>query len=87
MLIKTRFMVTDGIPVGAGLASNRRVFDWTWTNLLNWKHALNANNDFYFEIMGGYESQYYNNYFLQAGGQVFPANLHLKIPRLLRLHR
>jgi len=63
---------------GAGLASNRRVFDWTWTNLLNWKHALNANNDFYVEIMGGYESQYYNNYFLQAGGQVFPANLHLK---------
>ncbi|MEP6683142.1 MAG: TonB-dependent receptor [Parafilimonas sp.] len=63
---------------GLGLASNRRVFDWTWTNLLDFKHALNADKDFYFDIYGGYESQYYNNYVLQAGAQVFPGVLRLK---------
>ena len=69
----------DGYSVGgAGYASNRRVFDWTWSNLLNFKHSLNADGDFYFEIMGGYESQYYNNYLMQANGQVFPYNLKLR---------
>ncbi|MEP6465014.1 MAG: SusC/RagA family TonB-linked outer membrane protein, partial [Parafilimonas sp.] len=69
----------DGeISGGFGQASNRRVFDWTWTNLLDFKHALNADKDFYFDIYGGYESQYYNNYLLQASAQVFPGVLRLK---------
>lgn len=68
----------DGFSVGgAGYASNRRVFDWTWSNLLNYKHELNSAGDVYFEVMGGYESQYYNNYLMQANGQVFPNNLKL----------
>jgi TonB-linked SusC/RagA family outer membrane protein len=63
---------------GDAFASNRRVFDWTWTNLVDYKHALNAEKDFYFDVYAGYESQYYSNYLLQAGGQVFPGNLNLK---------
>ena len=63
---------------GYGQSTNRRVFDWTWTNLLDFKHALNAEKDFYFDVYAGYESQYYNNYFLQSAGQVFPEDLRLK---------
>ncbi|HYK47838.1 MAG TPA: TonB-dependent receptor [Parafilimonas sp.] len=63
---------------GLAFATNRRVFDWTWTNLLDFRHALNQEKDFYFDVMGGYESQYYNNFFMQAGGQNFPGDLRLK---------
>ncbi|MBV9961943.1 MAG: TonB-dependent receptor [Parafilimonas sp.] len=63
---------------GYGQATNRRVFDWTWTNLLDFKHALNAEKDFYFDVYAGYESQYYNNYFINTAGQVFPEDLRLK---------
>jgi TonB-linked SusC/RagA family outer membrane protein len=71
----------DGFSTqGYVAASNRRVFDWTWTNLLDFKHALNKNGDFYFDIYGGYESQFYNNYFLEADAQNFPKLMQLKYP-------
>jgi TonB-linked SusC/RagA family outer membrane protein len=63
---------------GLGIATNRRVFDWTWTNLLDYRHALNTEKDFYFDVMGGYESQYYSNYLLTTTGQVFPGLLNLQ---------
>jgi TonB-linked SusC/RagA family outer membrane protein len=65
---------------GYATASNRRVFDYTWTNLLDFKHALNKDKDFYFDIYGGYESQYYNNYFLEADAQNFPKLIELRYP-------
>ncbi len=57
---------------GLATSSNRRVFDYTWTNLLDFKHSLNKDKDFYFDIYAGYESQFYDNYFLEAEAQNFP---------------
>ncbi len=69
----------DGYSLqGYATSSNRRVFDYTWTNLLDFKHALNKDGDFYFDIYGGYESQFYDNYFLEADAQNFP--------KLMQLH-
>jgi TonB-linked SusC/RagA family outer membrane protein len=69
----------DGFSTqGYAVASNRRVFDWTWTNLLDYKHGLNKNGDIYFDIYGGYESQFYNNYFLEADAQNFPKLMQLR---------
>lgn len=69
----------DGQTTGGnGFASNRQVFDWTFTNLLDYRQGLNADRDIYFDIYAGYESQYYRNYLMQAGGQVFPGDLRLK---------
>ncbi len=63
---------------GDGFSSFRRVFDWTWTNLLNYKLNLNSVQDIYLNFQAGQESQKYNNYLLQAGGQGFPGTLALK---------
>lgn len=63
---------------GFGIASNRRVFDWTWSNVLDYKQALNKDGDIYIDLLGGVESQYYNNYLLQSQAQVFPGILNLR---------
>ncbi len=63
---------------GDGTSSFRRVFDWTWTNLLNYKLNLNAAQDIYVNLQAGQESQKFKDYILQASGQGFPGTLALK---------
>ncbi len=63
---------------GDGFSSYRRVYDWTLTNLLDYKIDLNDAKDVYLNLQAGQESQQYKNYLLQAGGQGFPGTLQLK---------
>ncbi len=69
----------DGFAFGGnGFSSYRRIFNWTWTNLLDYRLNLNRDGDMYVNLQLGQESQKLNNYLLQAGGQGFPGTLQLK---------
>ena len=57
---------------GYAFASNRQTFDWTWSNLLDYKANLNASKDFYVDVMAGEESYKYNNYQVVAQGNGMP---------------
>ncbi|MBS1663980.1 MAG: TonB-dependent receptor [Bacteroidetes bacterium] len=63
---------------GDGFSSYKRIYDWTWTNFLDYRQTLNRDKDIYFDVKAGYESQQVNQYLLQAGGQTFPQTLQLK---------
>ena len=63
---------------GDAFSVYRRIFDWTWSNLLDYRINLIEDKDFYLNLQLGQESQKFNNYILQAGGQGFPATLALK---------
>ena len=63
---------------GDGFSAYRKVFDWTWTNLLDYRLNINHAQDIYVNIQLGQESQKQNRYLLQAGGQGFPGTLQLK---------
>lgn len=65
----------DGYPNGDAFASYRRITDYTWSNFADLKHTIN--NDLYFDVKAGFESQYLKNYLMQAGAQQFPQNLQL----------
>ena len=69
----------DGFATGgAAYAYYKRVFDYTWSNYLDFRGNLNHNKDVYFDIKAGYEAQSQNNYLLNAGGTNFPKILALK---------
>ena len=69
----------DGYAYGGdAFSSYHRIFDWTWTNLLNYNANLNKAQDLTLNLQLGQEAQKSNNYWLQAGGQGFPGTLALK---------
>ena len=69
----------DGFATGGGAyAYYKRVFDYTWSNYLDFRGNLNKNKDVYFDIKAGYEAQSQQNYLLNAGGTNFPKILALK---------
>jgi TonB-linked SusC/RagA family outer membrane protein len=69
----------DGAAYGGdAFSAYHRVFDWTWTNLLDYRVGLNQAKDINLNLQLGQESQKLNSYLLQAGGQGFPGTLALK---------
>ena len=69
----------DGYSNGGSATSDySRVFDYTWSNFLDFKQTLNADKDFYFDLKPGYEASQYNLYNLQASGSVFPLTRQLQ---------
>ena len=63
----------DGYPLGYGVATDRRIFDWTWTNQVNYRANLNPAKDFYLDLLAGTEAYNLNDYTIQAQGQNFPS--------------
>ena len=57
---------------GSGYAYYTRYFNWTWTNLAEYRLNLNGAKDFYADVKVGYEAQKSNGYFISAGGTTFP---------------
>ena len=69
----------DGYGDGGDAASNyNRVFDYTWSNFLDWKQKINTDGDEYIDLKGGIEAYDAKFYTLQAGGHSFPQTLALK---------
>jgi TonB-linked SusC/RagA family outer membrane protein len=68
----------DGFPKGAATSTYTRVFDYTWSNFVDWKQKLNADGDIYFDLKGGVEAYDYKYYQLQASGNNFPQTMALK---------
>ena len=64
----------DGFPLGYGAATDRKIFDWTWTNQFNYRANLNQAKDFYLDLLAGTEAYNLNDYSIQAQGQNFPNN-------------
>ncbi len=63
---------------GDGFASDRKYYNWTWSNYFDLKKNINKSGDIYFNFKLGYEAQAYKDYLLQAGGQTFPKTLELQ---------
>ncbi|HEV9038755.1 MAG TPA: TonB-dependent receptor, partial [Puia sp.] len=63
----------DGYPLGYGIATDRKIFDWTWTNQVNYRANLNQDKDFYLDLLAGTEAYNLNDYSIQAQGQNFPS--------------
>lgn len=59
---------------GNAYAYYTRYFNWTWTNLADYKWDFNATKDFYANLKVGYETQRSNAYLMNAGGQNFPGS-------------
>ena len=69
----------DGYAAGGDASSNyNRIFDYTWSNFVDWKQKANADGDEYFDLKGGIEAFDEKNYSLNAGGHSFPQTLALK---------
>jgi TonB-linked SusC/RagA family outer membrane protein len=68
----------DGYPSGLGQANDRKIFDWTWTNQLNYHVDLNASKDFYVNLLGGTEAYALTNNQSQFWGANFPGTLALQ---------
>ncbi|HXS58812.1 MAG TPA: TonB-dependent receptor [Hanamia sp.] len=67
----------DGFPGGNGYGFDRKIFDWTWTNLLNYRVNLKS-NDFYVDLLGGTEAYALTNNLSQFWGSNFPSTLALQ---------
>jgi TonB-linked SusC/RagA family outer membrane protein len=63
----------DGNPLGYGDATIRKVFDWTWTNQLNYRANLNQAKDVYVDLLAGTEAYNLSDYSVSAQGQNFPS--------------
>jgi TonB-linked SusC/RagA family outer membrane protein len=63
-------------PYGSAASSYERIFDWTWTNLADYRQHLTP--DIYFDVKLGYEAYAQNVNVLQAIGHEFPDNLSLQ---------
>jgi TonB-linked SusC/RagA family outer membrane protein len=59
---------TDGLAVSA----YTRVFNWIWTNTLEYKANLNKDKDISLDAKAGYESNLYKYYSLSASNTVLP---------------
>jgi len=57
---------------GAAYAYYTRYFNWTWTNLAEYRLNLNSAQDFYLDVKAGYEAQKSKGYFISAYGEGFP---------------
>jgi TonB-linked SusC/RagA family outer membrane protein len=69
----------DGQATNGFATSNyKRIYDYTWSNFVDFRQALNKNKDFNFDFKAGVESYAQNVYLLQAQGQAFPQTLLLK---------
>lgn len=69
----------DGYANGGTASSDySRVFNYTWSNFVDFKQGLNADKDVYFDLKPGYEARQYNLYTLQASGSVFPKTRQLE---------
>ncbi len=55
-----------------------RIFNWTWSNFLDFKQTINKAKDMYFDLKVGQESSQNKYYTLNAQGQAFPATLALQ---------
>ena len=63
----------DGRTANGGKYSYyTRYFNWTWTNLAEYRLNLNASRDFYLDLKGGYEAQKSTGYLLSLYGVGFP---------------
>lgn len=51
-----------------------RYFNWTWTNLLNYRQNFTSTGDFYGNLRVGYETQASRGYFTSLQGKGFPLN-------------
>ena len=69
----------DGFAAhGDAFAYYKRVFDYTFTNYLDYRGNLNQNKDVYFDLKAGYEAQSQKTYLLNAAGQNFPSTFDLQ---------
>ena len=57
---------------GSAFAYYTRYFNWTWTNLAEYRLNLNKEQDVYVDLKVGYEAQKSNGYFVTAYGEGFP---------------
>lgn len=57
---------------GSASSYYTRYFNWTWTNLAEYRVDLNGARDFYADIKAGYEAQKSTGYFISAAGSTFP---------------
>lgn len=62
---------------GLGQANIRTIYDWTWTNQLNYRLNLNKAQDMYVDLLGGTEAYSLNDNNLAASGSNFPSTLAL----------
>lgn len=63
---------------GLGQAFDRKLFDWTWSNQLNYRLNLTGAKDFYLDLLAGTEAYNLSDNSLQASGSNFPATLALQ---------
>ena len=63
---------------GLGQANDRKIFDWTWTNQLNYRLNLNRDKDFYADLLGGVEAYALTNNQVNFNGSGFPTTLALQ---------
>ncbi len=61
---------------GSDNTTYQRIFDWTWTNIFDYK--LDIVPGIYFDVKAGYEAYNQNDYILQAIGIGFPTNVSLQ---------
>ena len=57
---------------GDGTAYYTRIFDWTWTNQLNYRLNVTQNKDVYVDLLGGTEAYRLTNNLLEAAAKNFP---------------
>ncbi|MFT4203485.1 MAG: SusC/RagA family TonB-linked outer membrane protein [Chitinophagaceae bacterium] len=60
---------------GAGYAYDTKVFNYTWTNLFNYKLDLNEAHDVTLDLTAGEEAYKHNYNTLSASGNVLPQNM------------
>ena len=69
----------DGYAAGGDAFSNyNRIFDYTWSNFVDWKQKVNVDGDEYFDLKGGIEAYDLKSYSINAGGHSFPQTLAVK---------
>jgi TonB-linked SusC/RagA family outer membrane protein len=69
---------SDPSAAGQAYSVYTRIYDWTWSNFVDFKQNLSKDGTFYFDLKPGYEAYEYNNYNLQAGAKGFPQTFDLK---------
>lgn len=65
---------------GRAYAYYTRLFNWVWTNTVDYRQHLNADRSFYADLKVGYESQKSKRYGISAMGEGFPPTTELRLP-------
>jgi TonB-linked SusC/RagA family outer membrane protein len=68
----------DGYPGGFGYAFDTKIFDWTWTNLLNYKATLSKAHDIRLDLLAGTEAYALTNNASSFWGTNLPSTLALQ---------